>query len=344
METRKIQSVGGGTYTVSLPKDWAESAGIAAGTVVDLHTHIDDLLVIQPQERQEEGSATVEITLADEDATFVERTLRAAYAVGVREVVLDAPDGIDPSQRRTVERVTRTLTGVAIVEESDTKLVVRTMLDAEEVSVRQSVRQLQFVTLSMHREATQALTGQTRVENPHERDDQADRLYALVDRYFERGLARLDEIDHLGVTRPDLFTLWLTARELERIADHAERIARLGATVTPSASTGAELTRLADAARQTVSDAVRVAIGDADATVAREALDRRGRVREDAADLERRLFESDDSDYRLARVLDSLSRTAEHGGNIAELGLQRVIRDGELAGRSELATDVHSSS
>jgi phosphate uptake regulator len=340
METRKVQTVGGGTFTVSLPKQWIESTGIDAGSTVNLHNHIDDLLVIQPQELDTDVITSVRVLLPDDEPTFVERTIRAAYAAGLREVVLTTKDGLDDIQRRAVERVTRTLTGMTIAEETERHVTVRAMLDAGEVSIRQSVRQLEFVALSLHREATAALTADAGIHNPADRDDQADRLYSLVDRYFGRGLSRLDEIDALDLTRSELFTLWLTARELERIGDHAERIAATAAEADPAPSTGAELNRVAEMARETVSDAVTAALGDDDATAAREALDRRTRVRKDAADLERRLFEAANADYRLVRVLDSLSRTAEHGGNIAEIGLQRAIRDGDFAMTEAAAGDV----
>ncbi|WP_234972349.1 hypothetical protein [Halobaculum gomorrense] len=59
-----------------------------------------------------------------------------------------------------------------------------------------------------------------------------------------------------------------------------------------------------------------------------EALEHRTHVREEVAELDRRLFGDVTADYRLARILDSIQRTAEHGGNIAERGLQRAIRRG----------------
>jgi phosphate uptake regulator len=329
METRKIQQVGGGTYTVSLPKEWAESADITAGTVVDLHTHIDGLLVIQAQESAEDTPTELSIRLDDDEPAAVERTLRAAYAAGAETVRLDAPEGFSDGQRSAIDRVTRTLTGVTVVSETETAITVRTMLDASEVSITQSVRQLQFVTLSMHRDARAALTGDGTVEQPGDRDDQADRLYAMVGRHFERGLSRLDEVDALGLTRPELFQLWATARELERVGDHAERIAAVASRIDePVAGALADdVDDIARTAQQVVEDAVGVVIDEAEIGTAQRALDARDRVRADVTALDRRLFESAGADYRLTHVLDSLHRTAEHGGNIAELGIRMRLRE-----------------
>ncbi|AUG48343.1 transcriptional regulator [Haloarcula taiwanensis] len=339
METRKIQTVGGGTYTVSLPKEWAESENCTAGTTVNLHTHIDGLLVIQTPESQTTARNRLRLEVGNDDPAEIEQLLRAAYAAGVESVVLEVPDGYSDEQHRAIERVTRNLTGVTVAEATESQVTVRTMLDAGEVSVSQSVRQLQFVALSMHRDAMAALTTGTTGDRWADRDEQADRLYAMIDRYFERGLARLDEIDALGLTRPELFTLWGTANELERVADHAERIGTVADRLDgqPDERIITALDSIAQDVHAVVEDAVRVIIGDACVDTARQTLATRRDVRERITSLDRQLFESGDADYRLTRALDSLARTAEHGGNIAEFGLRMAVRDGAL---SDPATDT----
>ena len=345
MDTRKIQTVGGGTYTVSLPKEWAESEGCTAGTTVHLHTHIDGLLVIQTPESQASPRNRVTLAVGNDDPAEIEQLLRAAYAAGVESVVLEVPDGCSDEQHQAIERVTRNLTGVTVAEETETEVTVQTLLDAGEVSVRQSVRQLQFVALSMHRDAMAALTSGTTSDRWADRDDQADRLYAMIDRYFERGLARLDEIDALGLTRPELFSLWVTANELERVADHAERIGTVADRLDgqPANAIIADLDEIADEVRTVVEDAVRVIISDACIATARQTLAKRRAVRQRITALDRQLFESGDADYRLTRALDSLSRTAEHGGNIAEFGLRMAVRDGVLADSSTGTDDTSGS-
>ncbi|RDI71956.1 phosphate signaling complex PhoU family protein [Halopelagius longus] len=327
METRKIQKVSNGTYTVSLPKRWAEDEDISAGTVVDLHTHIDGLLVVQAPGREDGSTGCVTVQVAPESTERLEQTLRAAYTAGYEEVVLDVSESFTDAQKRVLRRVTRSLAGMTVTDRSDERVVVRNLLDANQVSVRQSVRQLQFVALSMHREATAVLTGDGPAENLSDRDDEADRLYAMVDRHFCRGLTRLDEIDALGATREELFRLHATARELERIADHAERIATVGAAVeNPRTRAVDDIADIAETARGAVDDAVAAVVADADTAAA--ALNARDRVREEAETLDRRLFEAPDGDYRLTYALDGVRRTAEHAGNIAEVGLRTAIRDG----------------
>ncbi|NHN48154.1 phosphate uptake regulator PhoU [Halostella sp. JP-L12] len=332
METRKIQTVGGGTYTVSLPKEWAESNGVAGGTEVDLHAHIDGLLVIEPGSRGD-GTRRATVRVDHDDPDRLERTLRATYGGGFEEVALRSPDGFAREQRRAVDDVAGSLVGLTLADESAGRLTVRTLLDADEVSVGQSVRQLQFVALSMHRGATAALTSDGVAPPPADRDDEADRLFRLVDRHFARGLSRLDEVDALGLTRPELFELRSTARELERVADHAERVASVaGAVDEVPADAADDLETLGERSREVVETAVSAVLGDAGLDAAHRALVDRDEVRELASALDRRLFEAADADYRLTRAADSLLRTAEHGGNVAELGLRAALRRGERPG------------
>lgn len=327
METRKIQQVGGGTYTVSLPKEWATAADIESGASVALHTHIDGTLVIQAGVETCEGT-TLSVSVETADPTCLERTLRAAYAAGIDAVELTADDGFTARHHRTVEGITRNLTGVTITEATDQTIRVRSLLDPGEVSITQSVRQLQFAALSAHRDATAAVTGATTVENPAGRDDQADRIFAMVDRYFQRGLDSLSVMDALGLTRPELFVRWSTARELERVADHAQQIAtvanRMQAPIEGEFAD--EFEALADRTRTLVRDAVAGIVDGDDAAIARRLLDQRDQLRADLRALDRTLFERDGAPYRLTTALDALDRTADAAGHIAELALRTRLR------------------
>lgn len=341
MEQRKVQQVGGGTYTVSLPKTWAERTDISAGKTVQIDEVGDDQLVIEPQSSGDDATSRHELVVGDESPARLERILRAAYAVGFEELVLRAPDGFSRDQCRAVDRVANAFVGVALTTETETELTVQALLDASEVSVRQSVRQLQFTALSMHRDATAALVGDQ--EPPAaDRDDEADRLYALVDRHLGRGLARLDEVDALGLSRVELFELRTAARELERVADTAESIGRVaaGLDTLPEGVSDDDLRVLARDARSVVERGTAVVVGDAQPEVANDALDTRAATRSRAETLDSDLADTPGA-YQLGRALDALRRTAESGGTVAELGL-RAARRRDQNGATERPTTAET--
>jgi len=47
METRKLQEVGGGTFTVSIPRAWAENNGFEVGMELQLYTHRDGSILVR---------------------------------------------------------------------------------------------------------------------------------------------------------------------------------------------------------------------------------------------------------------------------------------------------------
>lgn len=226
METRKIQKVGGGTYTVSIPVHWADEYDIEAGVTVYLYTHLDGSLIVRSQEKEHSALAAVDIDLDNPDPSATERILRAAYTAGFKRITLNAPGGFTQDQHRVINNTIRDLTGVEIAEQTDTHTTVQGLLDARDVSIRQSILQLRFITLSMHEAAMAAFTGDTEeVQYISQRDNEADRLYELISRQFNRSLVDFEDLDQLGVTHAELFRYFLTARQLERVADHAAKIA-----------------------------------------------------------------------------------------------------------------------
>ncbi|WP_066417446.1 AbrB/MazE/SpoVT family DNA-binding domain-containing protein [Halorubrum aethiopicum] len=333
METRKIQTVGSGTYTVSLPKEWAESRGVTAGDAVTLHEHVDGVLAIQEGEG---GDDTAPITARIESSSpeTIERTLRAAYAAGSREVVLD-PDGpLTAEQRRAIDRVARGRIGMSVAVESETSMTVRILLDAEEVSVGQSLRQLSFVVRSIHRDAVDALADPAGSGDPaafDSRGEQADRLSAMIERSAVRGAADLAEIDALGSTRSELFESWTAMRELRRVHEAATEVgAAAGRLDAPPTEARMEACReIGDAAREVVSEGVAALLGDGGVDAARSALDGRDRTRRRIEAFDRRLPKGDADASELRLVSRELRRTAERGGDIAGIALRRAIRRGE---------------
>jgi phosphate uptake regulator len=330
METRKVQKVGGGTYTVSLPVEWAQEHGLEAGETAYLYTHRDGSLVVRWTEKEDSDLATTQVALADSDPATTRRILRAAYTAGFRRITLQTQDGVTAEQRRAIDSCTHRLTGFEIAEETDRHMTIHGLLDASDVSIRQSTLQLQYTTQSMLEDAIAFATGHT-TESEHltTRDDEADRIFLLVRRHFNRALQELAELDHLELTRPELYAYAVTARQLERIADHAVKITHCVVRTDQqlSGELSTDVTAFGADARQVIEDAATAVIDGESTELAHTALDQRDDVVQNARALDRQLLDTTpEQAYVGTNVLDSIIRTAEYGGNIAELALQTSLR------------------
>jgi phosphate uptake regulator len=333
METRKVQRVGGGTYTVSIPGEWAETHGVEAGGTAYLYPHRDGSLLVRWDEREHSELAATEIELEGSDPRIAERMLTAAYTAGFERVTLrDGDGGIESETRRAIDACARGLPGIEIAEEADDRVTVRDVLDASDVSVRQSILQLRFVTLSMHEAATGLFAGETTdAQRVLEREEEVDRSVRRIERTFNRSLSELAELDRLGLTRSELFEYRVTARQLERVAGHAVRIARCTQradhAVPEAPST--ELRALSDEAHRVIEDASGAVVdGEGSTDAAHDALDRCERLVQEARSADRALARRESSGADASsRVLDSIVRIAECGAAIADARLRTSLRE-----------------
>lgn len=331
METRKVQQVGGGTYTVSIPVQWANDHDVGAGDTAYLYTHRDGSLVLRWDEKENSRLAVTDVELVESDPSVAEHVLDAAYTAGYDRIVFRASGGLTAEQRRTISDRTRTLSGVNVTEETDTHVTVRGLLDAGDVSIRQSVLQLRFTALAAHDAAMDAFAGAaTDVGHVVERDREADRIARLVDRHFNRALVDMDEVDQLGLSRRRLFEYDAATRHVRRTAVNAVEIANVArrTDTEPPDDVTAELRAVHSGVRGVVENATE-ALVDGDArSVAHAAREQRADVRQDAEGLERALVERAASTTpSVVRVLDRLRRTADCGAAIADLALQASLRE-----------------
>lgn len=329
MTRRKIQLVGGSSYYVSLPKEWADTQGVEPGDEVAVHTHLDGVLVVEI--RETEGKPGVPdravLSVDEHDADGIERLLTAAYTAGVEQIAFESTAELSAAHHRAVDSVASELTGVTVSGTGDGVVTANTLLDPAEVSIRQSVRHLSFVALSMHRDATTALIGDTSPESVLERRKQVRRLHALVDRHFCRSLSEFDEVDALGITREELFRLWRTSQELEGVAEAAATVAKTARTLdTPvEESLVADVRETAVTARDCVERGATAVLEERDLGSVHESFTDHERVGEIVDDLEDRLFVEAVGDPRLIRATDAIERTSKCGTAIANVGLRKNI-------------------
>lgn len=334
METRKIQLAGGSTFTVSLPKRWANEHGLESGAQMHLYPHSDGSLLVRPTPTNN-GGREISLPVDHRSSDDIVRTVRAGYTSGFDTITLVATGGIDGSQRTAVRRTVNGLVGLEIVSESTRRITLHSLLNASDVSIRQTVLQLQRITRSMHEHAvTATMEGDEELSAAVcDRDDEADRLFGMVSRHYHQSLSDLQAIDRLGIDRPTIADYYTTAQQLERVADHAEKMATIAPRLdTPAVETIPEINSVARSARRIVTDASSVLLGDADIEMAYRALDDRDTLLNKLDRSDRRLYDSDGPDqHLLGLILDSVRRTSEYGANIAETMIQRAVRTDELS-------------
>jgi phosphate uptake regulator len=322
---RKVQVTGGSTYTVSLPKEWAGGQGIEAGSTVHLYSRDDRLLVSKGDSDTEKRTVVIEADSREpEDLT---RSVSAAYISGCEEVRVEGM--LDNDQRRGIRDAVTGLVGIEVHEEGENSIVARTMLDVGDLSPKQTLVQMELTALSMHEDGLDAvLTGDAeKGRRVARQDDDVDRLFGLICREFQRSLVNVGvPMREDGLTKFEYYT---AARQLERIADHAEKIAEVAerADSPPPEDIAERFDELGKRSRDLVRRSVEGLLEVEDSDLGAIIVDA-DELANEAEELDRELYESGTEEgYLLGTVVDSVVRTSEYGVNIAEAGLQVAMRD-----------------
>ncbi len=323
---RKVQLTGGSTYTVSLPKEWASSQAIEPGSTVHIYSRRDWLVLTQAQTDRDRRSAT--IVAGGRNPPELALHVAAAYVAGCEEIRVEGV--LDTAHRRAIRDAVSGLVGIEIHEETAETIVARTMLDVADLSPSQTLVQMELTTLTMHEEAIDAvLTGDSETGRRVKRqDDDVDRLFGLICREFQRSL--VDVSVSQGGNGLTTFEYYAAARQLERVADHAEKIAGVAERIgeTPPEEVTSDLNALGHQARDLVRRALSGLLEEDDPNTLSAVVADAERVVEEAEALDRDLYELGLTDgYLLGTVVDSIIRTAEYGVNIAESGLQVAMRE-----------------
>ncbi|WP_330632265.1 phosphate uptake regulator PhoU [Halocatena halophila] len=327
METRKVQVTGGSTYTVSLPKDWATENDISAGSVVEFYPE-DDSLLLLPQDEQERTEGELDITGID--GVELMRMVSTMYVSGFDIITLTA-SRITAAQRRAIRSASQRLVGLEVIGETSEKVSLQDLLDSSELSVTNAITRMRLVSLSMLSDAVTAL-----VENDNdlatdviERDDDVDRLWSMVSRVFRSVLRDPGSATDVGLPRETCFDYHSSARQLERVGDHAAKIANLSLEldeIPPEAADG--IVELRTEAATAVEKAMEALLEDDTETATRLGTNAREHVREIdtlAREVDGIIRGLDPQPAQLlGLIVDSLSRSADYGGNIAETALQNA--------------------
>jgi phosphate uptake regulator len=328
METRKVQVTGGSTYTVSLPKDWATENDVSAGSLVEFHSE-EDLLLLSPRREDDGNSGTLDVT-GLEDKHELTNAVMTMYVSGFDVIRLEA-NRITASQRRIIREAAQGLVGLEVIEETSDRVVLQDLLDSSELSVNNAITRMRLVSLTMLEDAIEALIedDDELAHDVKERDDDVDRLWYMVSRVFRTVLRNPTAANEIGLSRDAAFDYQSSARQLERIADHATKIAELALEVddVPEDAAGPLVNLLEEARKvpEMAMDALLEDDGEDAVEMANEARAHIQVVDEKVRKVDKDLHNFDPQiAQNLGLVVDSLSRTADYGGNIAESALQKA--------------------
>jgi phosphate uptake regulator len=337
-ELRKLQVTGGSTFIVSLPKSWVDQMGLQRGSIVKISQKDDMTLCLTPQ-----GADTLDIQRKviitpklDDTPDSIVRRVVSAYLMGYNIIQLRSKQQrLDSAQKFLVKDFTRKkLVGTEILSDLPNDLTLQVLLSYAELSVKDALRRMGLIAASMHRDAIIAL-GMEDIHFAREivaMDDEVDRFNLYIIRLLKVAVADGYVLKESGLKSPwECLGYRLITKSVERMADHAVNIAqnRLALTLTVvNDDLLSEMKTLSDFALEIFESAM-TAVFNEDYNEADAVLDLAMKTREMEAELLHKIVKqaAPEEVPSLRLIVESISRTAEYGADIAEAVLNMTVKD-----------------
>ncbi len=228
LEIRRVQKTGASTMTVSLPKAWVIGNSIQPGDPVAVTVLPDGTISIDPRMKKDKVDSKKVIWVeGDEPKEHLTRKLIGAYLAGYNIIEVRSKDRLELELKHAVKEISRMVIGPEVIEETSNTIIMHDLSDPVELPQEKCVRRMHLIVNSMHKDAIMALqtSDAALAKDVIDRDQDVDRLYWMAVKQYNMILKDRKLSDKIGVDVFEGMNLMLVARQVERIGDHAEKIA-----------------------------------------------------------------------------------------------------------------------
>jgi phosphate uptake regulator len=328
MEGRKLQLAGKSTFLVSLPKRWVTNAGLKAGDTlfvdtepdgsVSIHTRSETRPVVRRKSFVERGEETREHLL---------RKLVGAYVSGFGLIEIRFSPSRSPFVRKVAREFCRLVIGPEVIEENQGSILIQDLSDPAELSSEKCLRRMHLTVRAMLEDAIGALGSgnETLAHDVVQRGQDVDRLYWMIAKQYH--LAHSGPAN--GVGAPTIHGHRLIAKLLERIGDHAQRIATSGSELAGERGLDAKLLEQLAAARTSavsILDKAFNALVTRNIEAANEAIDARVEHQKLIDALTHRVAARRGSSLlSLGTIVNSLGRIGVYAAEVAEEAIDLAV-------------------
>ena len=328
METRKVQISGGSTYIISLPKKWAVRNGIKNGSSLNMYEDQGDNLIISPEMISFKNRHIGEIRIkGTESPEALMRRLVGAYVSGVTQLDVVSKGEIPTALSRAVREFTRLVMGVEIVEERKDLLRLQDLIDPSDFSIRSGIKRMAYIAEQMIRDSLDGLRGNDPdlMEDVVLRDVEVDRISWLIHKEYNMINSSPRTSGRTSMLPNEVLNYLLASRAIERVADHANDMAKRlnGADFTASEAQLVKIFNEGNRAKKLFTDSV--------ASLLSQDLKQADSVVDGSRDLKDRIDPMLKSVFKLppdeavllAFILNSIDRIASYSGDIAKATLNK---------------------
>lgn len=229
MEVRRLQKIKGGSFILSLPKQWAERRGLKSGEQIAVSEEEDGSLRLCPLTATLEKP--LEVTLCLEDFSNL-RALEyciATYCIqGCNKINITAEKIIPAEHKKRLKLLRMELPGVEVAEEEANRLTFQVLIDPATFSLEPLIEKTSSFSLRLQEDAVRSVLDWNfpLAKEVLERSREAQRHYRLTIRQVALASLSRTIAEKVGVRNcRECVVFALITRDLSRLVYHSSSIA-----------------------------------------------------------------------------------------------------------------------
>jgi phosphate uptake regulator len=228
MDIRKVQVTGGSSYIITLPKEWAEKVHIKKNDPLGLISQSDGTLLVTKNISESQIQTIKEFDVSSiNDPAYLFRLLIGAYIAGFTTIRIVAKHRFSPFVRGVVRDFAQMTIGPEVVEETESTIALKDLLNPMEMPFDNTMKRMYVIVKNMHIDVITAIetkNSQLAVD-VITRDNDVDRLHWLIARQMNVILKNVNLSRKMELSTSLIVNTYLISRIIERIGDHAVRMA-----------------------------------------------------------------------------------------------------------------------
>ena len=331
---RKIQFVGGSTYTLSLPKKWVDELNLKTGDPVFIIKNANKSLSILSAEISQSKIAKSKAVISQKEvAESIQCKVIAMYLAGYQIIEIQSKEGKIQLKHKEAIRdlVRRNMVGTEIVESTSESIKIQILTSLAELSVNDAMKRMLILTITMHRQVIDALRGMDTElgEEITHLDDEVDRFSLYILRNLTLAVDYERILHDIGLKKPsDCISYIIVVRLIERVADNAVSIASgvkfLKSTLEPALLQ--KVTKLSEESLKVFEDSI-AALNKRDYALADMVASNAHRTMQKEQEFTDSLGESKMYTGVIKFVLENIRRTTEYSSDIAGTVINETVQD-----------------
>ena len=242
MNARKVPEMGG-SFLVSIPRDWAKRNGVSKGDTVVVEELSERRLVVRPIEKTEGAPKEVEVDYPREDLTYVINDVTGAYLFGYDIIRVQGRTVMTREDRESLKSTIGRLIGLEIIDEDSKKMTLQFLLEPAGLTPERIAKRMMGIIEGMIKDTREGVS----TRDPKflalvaERDDELDRLYFLLVRAVRTAAMDQEVAQRYALTPVEILDYRVLGSFLESVGDTIAELSKKLAEELPSKGVAGDL-------------------------------------------------------------------------------------------------------